>query len=322
MPKRFHSLSFMNKSIAISRSRGRTWMALVYLLGVASIHTAARATENGGFGPYAVGAQTLGAGVLPPAGKTTTYQYTLYYSAGTFVDGDGKSMIPGFDLTVAAEGTMTRHTWDLSYAGLSFGSALIQQAIHVQLDAAGNSDEDGGFTLLNIQPIAISRTIGSWHLLTASHLLFPLGHYDATALANSANNYFAFAQEFSATWTPSARWMVDVSTNLSFNRRNKKTEYKSGDLFGLTWAANYRPFANAPNVQVGLNGLYLRQIEDDMKRSSPVGDGFRIRKVSAGPQIGYWISPHIAVVLKWQKEWEVRNAPKGDVIWLQAAIPM
>lgn len=296
--------------------------SMAMLLGIASVHPVASATENGGFGPYAVGAQTLGSGFLPPPGKTMTYGYMLYYSAGKFADSNGHSMIPDFGLDVAAEATMTRHAWDVTYAGFSFGSAIIQEAAHVGVDAAGNSDSDGGFMLLNVQPLAISRTMGRWHVLTASHLLFPLGDYEPAAMANSANNYFSFAQELSATWMPTPRWMVDISTNISFNERNKKTDYKSGDQVGVTWAANHRPFAGSPNWQVGVSGLYLRQIEDDRVNDVAVGDGFRILKITGGPQVGYWFSPAFAVVVKWQKEWDVRNAPQGDAFWMQAAFPM
>lgn len=280
------------------------------------------ATENGGFGPYAIGAQTLGSGIMPSRGTTTTYGYVLYYEAENFVDGRGRSMVPDFHLTVSAEGTMTRHTWDFQYGGMRFGSAVIQEAVRVGIDAGGASESDHDVVLLNIQPLAVSRAFGAWHLLTASHLLFPLGSYDEAALANAENNYFAFAQEFSATWVPNRQWMVDLSTNLTLNKRNKKSDYKSGDLIGLTWAVNHNPFRAAPQWQFGVNGLYLRQIEDDQLHDQRAGDGFRIHKTSAGPQIAYWFSPAVAVVVKWQKEWNVRNAPQGDAFWLQAAFPL
>lgn len=305
-----------------SKLQNRLIVSAALAIGMACVDPAAVASENGGFGPYGIGAETLGSGFLPPAGETMTYGYLLNYSAGKFAGGNGQPIIPGFDLNVMAEATMTRHTWGFSYAGFNFGSALIQEAVRVSVRAAGSSDNNAGFSFINVQPLAVSRAIGDWHFLTATHLLIPVGHYDPAALANSTNNYFTITQEFSATWTPSPRWMVDVSTNLSFNDRNKATDYESGDMFGVTWGANYRPFPAALNWQLGVNGLYLTQLEDDRVHHAKVGDGFRIRKVSAGPQIGYWFSPQFAVVAKWQKEFDVRNAPKGDAIWLQAAFPM
>lgn len=319
IPDRLRAIpSFFSGANALSR----VFLRLALVFAVAVVHLPVSATENGGFGPYAVGAQTLGSGLLPPPGVTMNYGYVLYYEAERFVDGQGRSMVPDFHLAVSAEGTMTRHTWDFQYAGMKFGSALIQEALRVGVDAGGASASDRDVILFNVQPLAVSRAFGAWHLLTVSHLLFPLGNYDTAAMVNAANNYFAFAQEWSATWIPNRHWMVDLSTNLTLNKRNKKSNYKSGDLVALTWGIHHKPFPSAPQWQVGVNGVYLRQIEDDELHDQRVGDGFRIHKASAGPQIGYWFSPAVAVVVKWQKEWDVENAPQGDAFWLQAAFPL
>jgi hypothetical protein len=165
--------------------------------------------------------------------------------------------------------------------------------------------------------------MGNWHVLTATHFIFPVGHYDKTTLANAAHNYLTYTQELSATWTPSPSWMFDLSSNISFNERNDETNYKSGDIVGLTWGANYRLPSN-PNWQVGLHGLYLDQIEDDeLPHGVKVPDGgFRIEKFNAGTQLTYWFNPSAAIMLKWTREWEVENAPQGDLFWLQAAFPI
>lgn len=115
--------------------------------------------------------------------------------------------------------------------------------------------------------------------------------------------------------------MLDLSSSISFNRTNPETDYRSGTLLGFTWAANYRPFASRPQWQIGINGLYLDQIRDDEIDGEDVPGGFQLRKITAGPQVGYWITPAAAVVMKWAREYEVRNAPQGDQIWLQAAFP-
>lgn len=292
------------------------------VVGLSSVHSIAAAAENGGFGPYGVGAQTLASGILAPQGATVQYGYLAYYSASKFVDDNGHSAIPGFEVNVAVEATMTRHTWDFTYGGFTFGSALIQEAAHVDVEAAGTSDSARGPVFVNIQPLAIGRHMGDWHVLTATHLLFPLGSYDRNALANSANNYFTFTQELSVTWIPTAKWMLDLSSNISINRRNPKTDYRSGDLVDFTWGANYRPFESDPRWQVGVSGIYHYQYQDDEVKGKEVPGGFRLRKFNAGPQLGFWLTPAAAVVLKWHKEWEVRNGPQGDVFWLQAAFPI
>lgn len=292
------------------------------LVGASFIHSAASAAENGGFGPYGVGAQTLGSGILAPPGATVQYAYFAYYSANKFVDDSGHSAVPGFELDAAVEATMTRYTWDFNYHGITFGSAIIQGASHVNVEASGVRDSARGMNFINVQPIAIGLNMGDWHVLTATHLLFPVGSFDRDALANSTNNYFTYAQELSVTWIPTVRWMIDLSSNISVNRRNPKTDYRSGDLVDLTWGAAYRPFEADPRWQVGASGMYHHQYQDDEVEGRDVPGGFRLKKLNAGPQVGFWITPAAAVVLKWHKEWEVRNGPQGDLIWLQAAFPI
>lgn len=302
---------------------GRIFRAALLVLGLSAIPCVAPAAEGGGFGNFAVGAQTVGSGVLAPPGQTVFYGYLLYYSAGKFVGNDGRSLIPDFDLNVAVEASMIRHTWGLSLGGFDFASSMIQEAAYVDVEAAGQRDSGSGSALLNIVPIEIGRHMGNWHAMTAGHFIMP-GSHDEDELANVTQNYYTYTQEVSVTWIPTPRWMLDLSSNYSFNRRNKQTDYTSGDILGLTWGAHYGPVASDPRWQVGLNGLYLRQTEDDKVNGNnvPVPGGFRIRKFNAGPQFGYWFSPGAAIVLKWQKEWDVQNGPKGDLFWIQAAFPI
>ncbi|MGQ0503509.1 MAG: SphA family protein [Panacagrimonas sp.] len=303
----------------------RAVCGLSFLVGSALAPSVTLASESGGFGPFAVGAQTLGSGVLAPPGVTVNYAYLLYYTADKFVGNDGKTFAPlaDFKLDAYAEATMTRHTWQFTAGGFNFGSAIIQEAIHLEVEVAGQKDSSSGAVLVNLVPLIVGRHMGNWHALAAGHFIMP-GNYDKDALANGTQNYFTFTQELSVTWTPTPQWMIDLSTNYSWNHRNHQTDYESGDLYGLTWGANYRPIASDPRWQVGLHGLYLKQVEDDRigNDSVPLPGGFRLRKMNAGPQFGYWFNPGAAVVFKWTKEWDTRNGPEGDLFWLQAAFPI
>lgn len=306
---------------SIPHKVSRRLTILVTLSLAVFFNSVAWASEGGSFGNYGVGAQTLGSGLLGPPATFVQYGYLLSYSADRFADDRGHSAIPGFDLNIIAVASMTRYTWDITCGGFTFASALILEALHVDVEAGGVQDEATGLAFVNVQPLAVARSFGNWHLMTATHVFFPTGNYDRNALANSTLNHKGITQELSVTWTPTARWMIDLSSSISFNRRNPDTAYRSGTLMGLTWAANYRPFESNQKWQIGINGLYLDQIRDDEIDGQAVPGGFQLRKVTAGPQFGYWITPAAAIVVKWAREYEVRNAPQGDQIWLQAAFP-
>jgi len=121
---------------------------------------------------------------------------------------------------------------------------------------------------------------------------------------------------------PTPKWDISLDSNVSFNLRNKATGYRSGDLFAVTYGANYRPFDSNQKWQFGINGFYEQQFSDDRSYGQPVPTGFRLRKVAVGPQAVYWVSPAVAIVLKLQHEMAVRNAPRGDLMWLECAFPL
>ncbi|WP_133880305.1 transporter [Panacagrimonas perspica] len=53
------------------------------------------------------------------------------------------------------------------------------------------------------------------------------------------------------------------------------------------------------------------QVEDD-RPSGRVIEDRRTRKFAIGPKLGYWPSPTVAVYAQIQKEYDVRNAPRGE----------
>jgi hypothetical protein len=291
------------------------------LLAAMAIAPAARASE-GGTGNFGVGAVTVVAGALPPPGTTESYGYLLYYSADSYRDDAGHSAIPGFKADLVVQALRVMHTWQARLWGLDLSSSLIGESIYAKVRAAGNTGHSFGPDLVCFDPFHIGGVFGNWYLQTGTYFYLPLGPYDPKALANSTTHYRSLAQEVSMTWMPTPRWEASVDANVSFNQRNEATGYRSGDLLGFTYGLGYRPFAAAPQWQLGLNGYYEQQFTDDRQDGAPVPTGARLRKFSVGPQAVYWFSPAAALVLKWQHELDVRNAPRGDLLWLQFALPL
>lgn len=178
---------------------GRATRAAVLAVAATCSHTTAVASEGGSFGNYGVGASTLASGILGPPGTFVQYGYLLFYSADKFVDDRGNSSIPDFDLNVIAMATITRYTWDFKYKGFSFASALIPEALHVDVSIGSERDKATGLAYINVQPLAIGRSFGDFHVMTAMHVFLPTGHFDQNALANSTLNHKGITQEMSVT---------------------------------------------------------------------------------------------------------------------------
>lgn len=302
----------------ISNIVRRAIIGAALLMGTAS--STSWASEGGALGHYGVGALTVASGFHPEPGETYLYAYLLNYTADRFVDGNGDSMIPNFDLNLTVAVVNLKRTWNFKIAGLTVGSGFIYEFADVNLKAGGQRDRATGNVAIALQPLLLAGHSGNLHFAAATYIFFPAADYEPDSLANHSLNYRSYSQDISLTWLPTPRWMLDMSTNISINETNRKTNYHSGDQFSVTWGAQYRP-ASAPKWQVGLSGLYYDQIEDDRVNGSKVADGFQLLKVTGGPQLTYWPTQKVAIAAKWHHEFEVENGPKGEQLWIQAGFP-
>jgi hypothetical protein len=285
--------------------------------------SAAIASENGGFSNFPAGAQTVASAFLPPPGATEFYAYLLYYSANSFRDGAGRPISPGLKVDVFAQAPRVVHTWNLSLGGVNISSGLVAESDYIKAKTGTQRDEDVGMYLYGIEPFDLTASYGNWHFLSGTHFYIPGAAYNRNALANATSHYAALAQQFDVTWLPTPRIDISINPDLEFNMRNKATGYLSGDQFGFTWGASYRPFASDLRWQFGLNGFYAYQFTDDRIHGEAVaGGGSRLRKNAIGPQGIFWFSPAAALIVKEQHEMGVINGPKGDLYWVEFAFPL
>lgn len=298
----------------------RPLCVLVLLVAGALLAPAAEATE-GGASHYPFGAQTTYSGFLPPPGVTVFYGYSAFYDADSVRDDDGDSL-PGVSLDFAAIAPRFVHTWAEGAGRFKFSSGVLFEEIYIKVRVPGASDKASGIGLFGIEPLYVSASFGNWHFATGSIFYFPTGDYDKTKLANSNLNYAALAYQFNATWTPTPRWDISWNLGAEYNLENKATDYQSGMPLGLTYGVGYRPFPQNLKWDLGFTGYHVRQLTDDRLNGDPVpGGGNRLEKNAIGPKVTYWFTPAVAVVAQWHHEFESRNAPQGDVYWLEWAFP-
>lgn len=288
-------------------------------LGLACLPMTGLATELGSSN-FPLGAQTVAVALLPPPGSTAFFGYFLYYHADSFRDNHGNSAIPDFDADIFAIAARVVHTWG-SFKGLTLGVAAVLEPVSLKVDAAGANDEMTGMNLIGLEPFNMNWSTGNWHFMTGTLCYLPLGDYERGALANSSTHYANVTQQAGITWLTS-RWDISLNPNLSFNFRNRATDYRSGTLFGLTGGMSYRLFETDPRWQVGANGYYAKQLSDDRLHGDKVPGGFRLQKYSLGPQLTFWPSPTVALLLKWQHEFAVNNGPEGDLLWFEFVLPL
>lgn len=292
-------------------------LATIVLLGAAH---AAPAAENGQ-SHFAVGAQSAYAAFLPPPGETYFYGYSLLIRADSLRDGAGER-VPGVEAEVLAFAPRLVHTWERPWAGFKLSSGVLALGVRAEIEAGGLKDDATGVGLVGLEPLNLTRSFGPhWHVLTGTILYFGVGHYDPEALVTYGLNYDAVAWQGSVTWTPTPDWEASLNYAAEFKQENKDSDYRSGDQGYLTFGAGHRPFADK-RWDLGFSGYFVDQYEDDRQHGASVGDGNRTRRFGIGPRLMFNPAPGVAVLFQRHHESNVRNALRGDLFWLEFAVPI
>ena len=288
------------------------------LLGLLLLAPNARSAE-GGLSNFPFGAQTSYAAMMPAAGTTSFFGYALMYKADSVRDNNG-DRIPGVEVEVIALAPRLVHSWEKSLWGFKLSSGVVLEGIYANVKVPGAEDSDSGPTLLGIEPLYLTKSVGAWHFLTGPLIYLPQGNYNRNKLANSNLNYGALAYQVSTTWTPTADWDISLNLAAEWKEKNDETDYRSGVQSGLTYGVSNRPFANK-KWDLGISGFYSYQLTDDHQAGVDLPGGAKTRKLAIGPKVAYWITPAAGIVAMWHRETAVRNAPQGDLFWLECAFP-
>jgi hypothetical protein len=287
----------------------------------------AQAVENGN-PQWPIGVQTIIPAILPAAGETAYFNYTLYYHADSFKDGNGHDLIPGFEANVLAEAPRIVHTWETKLGPLNMSTGVILVGNYVKLEeepAPGLHLEDSttGLNFLLLTPLYLTYNTPRLHLLYGPDAIIPVGQFSEHDLANPTNNYFSFHQEFAVTYFPVKTLDFSAEAGLTLNAENPATNYHSGATFDVDWSINWAPIASMPNMFFGIQGFYITQFTDDKVNNVTVGpDGFRLEKIALGPQLIYYFSPKAGIAAKYQREFDTENGPEGDRYWIQFVFPI
>lgn len=295
---------------------------LICCASLLALASPALATENG-TQHYPIGVNTVADGNLPPPGMLQLLNYFQVNTNPVLTNGAGDKALPKFDLSAEANAVRFLYTWKFPIGGFHYTSGLVVPVVNLDLDVMGNRDHD-----TDLGDIDIQNYLGH---VSEDHKIFwyagldtyvPTGHYRLQNLINTGLNYYTFAPNINVTYNVSPKLELTSTFFSEFNTTNKADHYHSGDDVDLDYGVTYRPFASVPAFGLGVNGYFYKQVSDDTiygVLTSP--DGSRGQEFAFGPQFRYDI-PFGGFVLKYQHEFDVKNRPRGEKIWLQFAVPL
>ncbi len=295
---------------------------------LASVCATAQATESG---VDNIGPGTDGFFMLPldvnslPDNMVAFNLYYNYYKARELNISSLGGKVPGVEIKSEAVIPRLDYLSPLRIAGGRLGFYIAQPWIKQEVQAFGLSDDRESMGDTTVAPIILWDMGKNLTLGAAVEITIPTGEYDATRLANTSNNFYTYKPLFSFTWLPSARTELSVKTTYSFNQENHDTDYRSGQIFHFDYSASYKV---TDNLNLGLNGYYLKQTTDDKQfgrtvqfNGQDVNDGVRGEVFAIGPALYFTFLKYASAELRWAKEFDVENRPEGQMLWAKVSIP-
>ncbi|TWC76438.1 hypothetical protein FB593_12011 [Rhizobium sp. SJZ105] len=273
------------------------------------------ATENGTTA-YPIGVYTIANGIIPAPGETWVQNYSVYYDSSEYSDGSGNSLVPGFNSRAVVNATRVFHTWDETFGPFTLSSGVVLPLIGVDVRSDLSHSNDFALGDITLEPLYLG-----WSNPQKNFFIYGGVNVFVPTKTNVSNNFYSFAPDVNITWFPTSKLELSASFGAEFHTKNPETDYQSGTVLFLDWAANYRAFDALPNLGIGIQGYAVKQVTDDKIAGVVVGDGFRQQGFAIGPQISYAIGGG-GIALKWQHEFDTEYRAKGDRVWLQFSMPV
>lgn len=144
----------------------------------------------------------------------------------------------------------------------------------------------------------------------------PTGEYSDKRDINPGNNAVSFNPYWAATYWFNPKWSASVRAHYLYNFRNDDPSYAFGDVSdiqaGQALHANFATeYAVTPQLRLGINGYWLKQISDTRIDGHEVS-GRREKVWAIGPGAMYSFSQEDHLVVNAYFEQDVENRPDGS----------
>jgi hypothetical protein len=243
-------------------------------------------------------------------------------------------MVPLVRRQTAISALTTLNSADVAKLGSVVGAASAagaqaqaQAGVNANTTALGNkqSDSHAGLGDLEFAPL-LNWEIGDHQTATLTPtLIVPTGQYDKNRATNPGfGKFYTFRPSFQYGFIGDG-WDVGARMVLSFNTKNKDTNYKSGTMLNVDFAA--MKFVTE-DLRLGVQGYVVNQLTKDSSDDATVqaaidaADGAKMRAFAAGPALGWIVNGGEMVVEgKLLKEFGARNRSEGTTYMLMLSKP-
>lgn len=183
-----------------------------------------------------------------------------------------------------------------------------------------------GVADLEVSPV-MHWEIGDHQSVTfAPTLVMPVGDFKETRRANPGfGDYFTFRPSVQYAFIGDG-WDLGGRAVMSFNTRNKDSEYYSGKIFNFDWQA--MTFVSE-DIRVGVQGYFVRQLESDSSKNAldqlqiDMEKGSKASVNAIGPAVAWLMNGgEMLIEGKFLKEFGAKNRTQGQAFWLTISKPL
>ena len=277
---------------------------------------AAQAAEGGG-SSYPGGVENFLTGAAPPPGFYVL-GYGNIYRADKLKDDSGNDVpLPVFK--VAANVVSTRFVWSspITLAGGNVMLHAIVPLVDLKVEVPGLSQRKTGLADITFGPGLAFHHSPNLHSVVGFDLVAPVGRYDKGDLANIGRNYWSLQPLYTVSYLDAAGFNGDFKLTFNFNRRNKDTDYRSGNEVYLDFCAGW---GLGNGWVLGAGGFAMRQLSEDNQAGATLPDS-KGSAFAIGPSLKYDNGKGWFITAKWQREMSVRNRPEGSALWIKTILP-
>lgn len=317
--------------------------ALALMVGVA---TPAEALQRG-MPQYPIGVDMLYAADYPPVTGLFLFGYGLHYTIDNVRDGLGREIFNGFQGTVSGFALKPTYVWDTMFLGARPVTFLVQSFLYRDFSAstvntfapspapatvpftAGH--ENFGLGDLNVSQNLNWKLDKGWSVNLGLDVWLPTGDYDKNRFFNVGSaNAWTFMPGVAVTWRSPDNHHFSAKAQYAISTKNRQSgpddftatglslaNYRSGQFLAMEGAVGY---GVTKEIGLDLTGYAIIQTTPDAQNGADVANS-KTQVFGIGPQLRYNIGGG-AIAVRYQKEFDVKNAPQGDRFWVQAGIPL
>jgi len=268
----------------------------------------------------------------PPAGPGFYLsQYFQYWTSDNFKDKNGKDLLPSFadedlDVWISATQFIYQSDQKILLDG-KWGMNLIIPLVNIDLTYDVNNnffpkDNGGGLGDILVGPFIQWDPIMGKNGPVFMHrielqMLFPTGKYDDDRELNPGSNFFSFNPYWAGTLFITPKWTTSIRFHYLWNAKNHDPNRLKGNVddtqAGQAIHANFTTaYQVLPNLHLGINGYYLKQITDNKVEGHDVSDGGgKERVLGIGPGGVYHFSQEDHLFFNLYFESAAQNRPEG-----------